>query len=363
MIYAAVFILIFSAIQLIVAFANWLFAEKLPRGGDDVSDYSVSVLIPARNEAENIRNLLNDLIQIKDNWLEIIVFDDQSTDGTAEVVQAYSSRYPQIKCLKSDGLPEGWLGKNHACHRLALNAAGNYLLFLDADVRVRDGLIDRSLRYSLNKKTDLMSIFPVQEMQTLAEKITVPNMHFILLTLLPLPLVRQSKFPSLSAANGQFMFFKKETYRAFLPHERFRNSRAEDIQIARFYKSMRKSVSCLTGAREVNCRMYGSLPEAVEGFSKNVTYFFGNSYLLALFFWLATTFGFIPVLLAGKIYLMILYAFSVVFTRVFFSLTAKQNVFENLAFAIPQQLTLGLFICKSIINKNKNQFKWKGRTV
>lgn len=363
MIYVAGFIIAFSLLQLLVAFVNILFAEKLPRGGSDISAHSVSVLIPARNEERNIQNLLNDLIRIKDNWLEIMVLDDQSADRTADVVHDFAARHERIRCIQSNQLPEGWLGKNHACHQLALNAAGDYLLFLDADVRVYEGLIDGGLRYMLDKKTDLLSIFPVQEMRSVAEKITVPNIHFILLTLLPLPLVRLLRFPSMAAANGQFMLFNKETYHAFLPHERFRKSRAEDIEIARFYKMRKKNVSCLTGMRQVRCRMYGSLPEAVEGFSKNVAYFFGNSYLWAVVFWLITTLGFIPVLMAGKTYMLVLYVFITVLTRVFFSLAAKQNVFENLVFAIPQQITLGLFICKSIINKTKNQFKWKGRNI
>jgi len=118
------------------------------------------------------------------------------------------------------------------------------------------------------RQCDLMSIFPTQEMYTLGEKITVPNMQIILLTLLPLPLVRLSGFPSLSAANGQFMLFRRDTYEKIEPHKQFRKSRAEDIEIARHMKRLRLRVSCLTGERDVRCRMYHSLAEAVEGFSK-----------------------------------------------------------------------------------------------
>ena len=160
MMYVAGFIIAFSLLQLLVAFVNIFFAEKLPRGGSDISGYSVSVLIPARNEERNIQNLLNDLIRIKDNWLEIMVLDDQSTDRTADIVRDFAARHERIRCIQSNQLPEGWLGKNHACHQLALNAAGDYLLFLDADVRVCDGLIDNGLRYMLDKKNRFAQHFP-----------------------------------------------------------------------------------------------------------------------------------------------------------------------------------------------------------
>jgi len=208
-----------------------------------------------------------------------------------------------------------------------------------------------------------MSIFPTQEMHTLGEKITVPNMQLILLTLLPLPLVRLSKFPSLSAANGQFMLFRRETYKELEPHRQFRKSRAEDIEIARHLKRLRLRVSCLTGERDVRCRMYHSLPEAVEGFSKNVTHFFGNSSTAAILYWLVTTLGFVAFLVAGRWDGLWLWLAATLLTRIAVSLTAGMKVGDNLLLFLPQQLMLGVFIFRSLINKKKKSFTWKGRNI
>ncbi len=271
--YAAYIVLAFSVLQLIVAFVNWVFAEKLHENDVCSSDKTISVLIPARNEENNIANLLTDLSKSNGNITEIVVFDDNSDDNTAQIVRTFSTNDSRIRLIQSVVLPEGWLGKNNACHQLALQAKGDYLLFLDADVRIKNTLPNALLCYALKYETDLLSIFPVQQMQTLPEKITVPLMHFILLTLLPLPLVLRSKFASLSAANGQCMFFDAITYHKLLPHKQFKKSRAEDIEIARYYKRNHKKTSCLTGTKQVQCRMYSSLNQSIEGFSKNVSFF------------------------------------------------------------------------------------------
>ncbi|HRG03916.1 MAG TPA: glycosyltransferase family A protein, partial [Paludibacteraceae bacterium] len=225
MIYILYILVGFAAVQFVVALSNLLFQEKLSEKGlpqTGVERNDVSVLIPVRNEEKNIGSLLSDLLQAGDNFREIIVFDDESTDGTAEVVSKIASADSRVHLLTSAGLPEGWLGKNHACHRLALEAQGEFFLFLDADVRISKGLIDKMVNYVKKKKLDLLSIFPTQEMTGWQEKITVPNMHYILLSLLPLPLVRLAPFSSLAAANGQCMLFRSETYREMMLHEKFR---------------------------------------------------------------------------------------------------------------------------------------------
>ena len=366
MIYILYILVGFAAVQFVVALSNLLFQEKLSEKGlpqTGVERNDVSVLIPVRNEEKNIGSLLSDLLQAGDNFREIIVFDDESTDRTAEVILTVASADSRVRLLTSAGLPEGWLGKNHACHRLALEARGEFFLFLDADVRISKGLIDKMVNYVKKKKLDLLSIFPTQEMTGWQEKITVPNMHYILLSLLPLPLVRLAPFSSLAAANGQCMLFRSETYKELMLHEKLRKSRAEDIEIARYLKTQKRKVSCITGVAEIQCRMYHNLGEAVSGFAKNVTFFFGNSYVLATLFWLVTTLGILPVLIAGSTKILTTYLLLVVLTRVFVSLAAGQSVLQNLLLLIPQQWMLGAFIYQSAVNNTKKQFRWKERTI
>jgi len=362
MIIAAWFVIGFTLYQFGVVLANLFMKVKLNKQNTDFTGL-VSVLIPARNEELNIEFILADLQKQDYKNIEILVFDDQSTDKTGEIVRQCMEQDNRIKLIESDGLPSGWLGKNHACHELSKQANGKYFLFLDADVRLSKDIILQSIANSEKHNLGLLSIFPTQEMQTPGEWITVPNMNFILLSLLPLILVRKTKYQSLSAANGQFMLFKADNYQPVWPHEKMKGNKVEDIEIARYYKQLNIPIACTTGDERISCRMYTGFNEAVDGFSKNVVSFFGNSFVLAFLFWLITTFGFIVVYPGAGISVFILYLILLVGIRIIISTISRQNVFINLLLFIPQQLTLGFILLKALSRKLKNEYQWKGRNV
>ena len=171
------FIFAFTLLQFAVAIVNLIFPQRFP---SSISGFNnlVSVLIPARNEEKNIANLLNDLISNDYKNTEILVFNDQSTDKTADIVTGFSQKDSRVKLINSDGLPKGWLGKNHACHSLSKLAKGNYLLFLDSDVRIGNGIIRQTCIFSDKHKLGLLSIFPRQIMTSAGEKAAVPLMHY-----------------------------------------------------------------------------------------------------------------------------------------------------------------------------------------
>ncbi len=362
MIYVAYFVFTFVIIQFIIAVVNLLFIQQFD-GKVSNQNELVSVLIPVRNEEENIGNILSDIINQKYQNIEVIVFNDQSTDNSEKIIKDFSLNNPAIRYINSTVLPEGWLGKNFACHNLGLNASGKFLLFLDADVRVEKNLICEALFFMKKYNLDLLTIFPRQIMMSFGEKVTVPLMNYILLTLLPLILVRKTKYHALAAANGQFMLFDEETYRKTLPHEKMKNIRVEDIAIARYYKKQNLKVACVTGKKEISCRMYKSYIEAINGFAKNVDYFFGNSYSLAFLFWIITTFGWVPVSLYFSTNTLIIFLFVIIMTRIIVSITGNHNIIENLFLMILQQLALGHIILKSLFGKIHNELIWKGRKI
>lgn len=359
--YLVYIVIVFTFIQLLVALVNYVFRQKIPvrKGYNNL----ISVLIPARNEAHNIGNLLDDLLKLDYQNFEILVFDDQSTDNTREIVLKYRASDSRILLIESTGLPAGWLGKNYACYKLSQHARGEYFVFLDADVRVQNNLLERTVLKAQKYNLALLSIFPKQEMKTFGEQITVPFMNYILLTLLPLIQVRKSNYASLSAANGQFMLFKADVYKNLNPHVLMKDKKVEDISIARFYKQNQFKIACLAGNADVICRMYSSFPEAINGFSKNVIMFFVNSYAGAILFWLITTFGFIPILLVYGLKGLGIYLASVLLIRFFVSKASCQSAVQNMLFMIFQQFSLGVAIAKSIQNKKRNQYTWKGRNI
>jgi len=362
MVVLAYIVLVFTAIQLLVALANLLFGATLPES-DTIHNDLVSVLIPARDEEKNISNIINDIIQQDYHNIELIVFNDQSDDRTAEIVTKYTICDSRIRLIESPGLPDGWLGKNFACYSLSEKAKGKHLLFLDADVRIGKNLIGRAVSFSNKHDLGLISIFPKQIIKTTGEKITVPNMNYILVSLLPLILVRKLKYSSLSAANGQFMFFRSEEYNKLRPHRMVRNDKVEDITIARIYKRNKINVACLLGDDSITCRMYTGFSEAIRGFSKNVTAFFGNSFITAILFWLVTTLGFLLIIFELPPLLFGVYFLMYIFTRIVISIASRQKIFNNLLFIIPLQISMGFFIYMAFINKYFRKYQWKGRNI
>lgn len=359
--YIAYIVIVFTTIQIIVAGINFACKQNMKTASK--KEELVSILIPARNEAKNIHNILRDLSTQEYHNYEVLVFDDDSTDHTAEIVTAFMQKNNKIRLITSKELPNGWLGKNRACHSLAMEAKGSYFLFLDADVRIKGNIISKTVNFAHKHGLSLLSVFPKQIIKSGNEYATVPIINYILLTLLPLILVRKTANPSLAAANGQYMCFEAKNYMQFLPHQVMKAEKVEDIKIARYYKKNKQKIACLANEKEIKCRMYSSYSEAVNGFAKNATTFFGGSTLLTILFWLITTIGFIPILLVFGTKGLAAYLVCILFIRILVSLTSNQSVTANIIYLMPQQISLGAIILKSIINRLKKEQLWKERNI
>lgn len=361
MLYLAYISLFFLALQLMNVLLNTIFRQKMNCSMSN-TNVPLSVLIPARNESKKLPHLLTDLLRSNNKNLEIIVFDDESTDNTSQLVQSFILKDKRIKLLESNGLPDAWLGKNFACHQLAQKAKGDYLLFLDADVRINHSLLNDSVCYLQKHHLKLLSIFPKQTQKSLGEKVSIPVMNYILLTLLPLTFVQNSPFTSHSAANGQFMLFSANTYRKIMPHKKFKESAIEDIAIARYFKRKRLKITCITSEERIICRMYTSYQEAINGFSKNILMFFGNKAPLAVAFWLFTSWGIVPIIFFTPQYL-IFYLLAFLLKLTLYSYVSKQNALTNIVLFPLQSIFLIRVIVKACINRRHKSTVWKERKI
>lgn len=357
-------LIVFVAIQLLVSLSNLvLFSSLNIKDIGDRPEALVSVLIPARDEQENIGNLLDDIALQSYGNFEVVVYDDMSKDCTSQIVEEFSSKITNLKLIKGGELPVGWLGKNFACFSLSKEAKGDYLLFLDADVRVGSDMLERVINYHQKRKLSLLSIFPVQIMKSVGEWLTVPLMNQILLSLLPLPLVRSSSRQSLSAANGQFMLFDRVSYFELNPHFELRVSRVEDIDCARMFKKRGRAVACLPGSRDIECRMYSGLRSATDGFSKNIVRMFGNSPFAAALYWLLwVAVAVVPILAPGEagVAPLVLMELLVIIT---ISALSRQNIVLNIITFVPRQFILGYIILRSVFTAKRGNLVWKGRNI
>ena len=235
---------------------------------------AVTVLVPARNEEDNLRRLLPSLLAQRGVAFEAVVVDDASEDGTWAVLEAHADS--RLVPVRGDGPPAGWLGKPHALDQAARHATGRVFVFLDADAELRDdGALGRLVgRWAANGGAGTaLSGLPLYLDRGPAALLTslVP---FALLAALPTPLVPRTKSPGLSAVNGQVWVLGADDYRRLAPHERVKREVLEDVMIGRYLKRSGVRLHVEDLSRELAVEMYRSFGEAWAGFRK-------NSYLLA----------------------------------------------------------------------------------
>ncbi len=355
-------VLIFLVIRFSVILFNFISNPKLPRSSKHFSN-RISILVPARNEAENILNLLQSIKTQDYQNYEVLVLDDNSEDDTYTVVSQFCAEASKFKIVKGQTLPKGWLGKNFACHQLAALSEGEFLLFLDADDYIKPGFIQSLLARMELGKLSLVSVFTTQYMVSLGEKFTVPMMHYILLSLLPLRLVKLSKNPMFAAASGQCMFFDAENYKKHKWHEQVRSEVVEDIEIMKLVKQQRFKAEALLSNSSIYCRMYGGLLEAIGGFSKNLLAGFGKSIWVLL--------GYLALVIVGPILLffyfnstfLVLPVALILLGRVMISILSGQKILENL---LLHPIQMAFFFIIALISIKKHLFKtgtWKGRSL
>ena len=228
----------------------------------------ISILIPARNEEEDIRRCLISLTKQDYSNIEILVLDDNSNDNTAKIVTELSKKDRRIKLYNGGLLKKGWLGKSYACYQLSKYARGDYLIFTDADTLHFPSSISGAVASLLRYKLDSLSVFPKQIMVTLHERMMVPFGHYIILCLMPLYLMRKAKSALFCTAIGQFMLFKKDIYKKIGGHKSIRSEVLEDIKISKRVKKFGYKFMIFDGRSNVYCRMYRNFKEMVKGYSK-----------------------------------------------------------------------------------------------
>jgi chlorobactene glucosyltransferase len=252
----------------------------------------VSVLIPARNEAERIATCLAGLVNQSYPHVEVIVLDDRSEDVTADIVQHWETCSSRVRLVRGEPLPAGWVGKCHACRQLAGHARGELLLFTDADTEHTSGSVAAAVAAMERSDADLLSLLPQLRLHTFWERAVMPLLYFVTFTVLPFALVRSARSPKLAMANGQFMLFRRTTYDEIGGHASVRDALVEDVWLARRVKEHGRKLVVMDGVDVVATRMYRSFREIWEGFSKNL--FPGFNYSLpaitvAMVFNLATS--------------------------------------------------------------------------
>jgi hypothetical protein len=229
----------------------------------------VSVLLPARDEEAQVGACLTALrAQTGVADLEVLVLDDGSTDGTADAVRAAADGDPRVRLLGGTPPPAGWLGKPHACARLAAAARGRVLVYVDADVVLAPHAVAATVTLLREHGLALVSPYPRQEAVTAAERLVQPLLQWSWLTLLPLRAAEHSARPSLSVANGQLLAVDADAYRRAGGHAAVADVVLEDVALLRAVKRAGGRGVVADGTALARCRMYDSGAALREGHAK-----------------------------------------------------------------------------------------------
>ena len=239
----------------------------------------VSVLLPLRNEADRVEPALRSLLdQAHGQDLDLVILDDESTDGTADLVRRVAAGDRRVRLLSGRPVPAGWLGKPHACQQLAdaADPASEVLVFVDADVVLAPVAIAATVDLLRRHRLDLVSPFPRQLAVSPMERLVQPLLQWSWLTFLPLRIAERSARTSLAAANGQLLAVRRAPYLRAGGHAGIRTEVLDDVALLRAVKRAGGTGGVADGTGLATCRMYRSWPELRDGYGKSLWTAFGS---------------------------------------------------------------------------------------
>ena len=260
---------------------------------------SVSVLVPARNEAAALPRLVEDVLASRGIDLELVVLDDDSTDGTGEIVARLAAEDPRVRLVRGGPLPPGWCGKQHACGRLAEQARHDALVFLDVDVSLGPEALARGLAFLDDSRADLVSGFPRQQTGSFLEWLLLPLIHFVLLGFLPIMRSRATNAVGMAAGCGQWFITRREAYRRAGGHAAIRASLHDGVMLPRAYRRAGLRTDIFDASDIASCRMYSRSIDVWRGLAKNATEGIGSRATILPFTILLAGGSALPIVLLG----------------------------------------------------------------
>lgn len=270
--------LLLKLVNLLINLVQFPVLAKLPEirmAEPQQTTPTVSLLVPMRNEAANVQRFLPAMLR-QPGVTELIVLDDQSSDGSTELARAIVAGAANARLVEGTPLPPGWMGKNWACHQLGEQAAGDVLMFCDADVLLADGAVQAVLTEMRRQTADVFSVFPRQRTGSLGEMLLTPLIDDVLLCFLPFGLLALD-VPSAATANGSLLAFNRPAYQLLQAFSAVRSEIVEDVAIARRARAAGLRLGLAVGGGLVQTRMYSGYRATVLGLARGLLPVTGGS--------------------------------------------------------------------------------------
>lgn len=339
-----------------------------PKTNPSSTSMNISILLPLRNEAKNVKELIDSIAQqiapskTLHHW-EVIALDDDSSDQTHQLLLDSQSHLEEMKIIGSDGPMEGWLGKPAAQERLFRASRGDYLVFIDADVRLGPQAIVRSIDVMIERGWDFTSPYPRQIALSFVERMIQPLLQWSWFASVPLRLAARLRTPSMAVANGQLFIVKRSALEEIDGFTSVKSEVLEDLEIARSLWRADKKGSVIDGSAIATCRMYESGAELIDGYSKSLWRAFGSPLgaAIAALLLLATSWLPLVVALTGDPWGWIAY-FFISLSRLIAAMRTRSFWQSFLLHPVSVAIVLYILI-RSFILKSQGRLSWRDRII
>ena len=372
-IYWYISLIIIAFFTILTGITNFIWLKKIPTNKNTPESKLVSILIPARNEADVIESTIKSIMNQSYKNYELLILDDNSSDSTQSIIQKLEKLNSKIELINGLSLPEGWLGKNWACHQLSEKAKGEYILFMDADTILDKFILEDSIIALQKEKIDLLSLVPGRDTKLIADHAMKKIISWFIVCWLPMKLAINLNAPFLSATFGQFMLFKKSSFNDIGGFEAIKDNPVDDFQLGRNIKKNLFKWMLFDAAFRITTRTYNTNKDLISGYSKNIFPAVGYSisiflviFLILISFVLGSTIPIILyalgilqnqqlILLCVSLLILLFISWEIVTIRF------KYSIFTPFSFPLLISLIL-LLALRSFIDNVFYSSTWKGRS-
>ncbi len=349
-----------TLVVFIISLINF-FTILRPNLASEIAEF-VSIIVPLRNEAENIPGLVSSLLsQNSLTNVEYLFLNDNSEDNSFDLLVSALSHHTNAKVIQGSPMPPGWIGKTWALEQLLELSKGEIIVSIDADVRLAPDAINKSITLMKSRELDFLSPYPRQITSTVGERLIQPILQWSWMSTLLLGIAEKASFASMAVANGQFFIVRRKALLLVGGYESVKADVLDDVFLARRLLKTGSHGVVVNGASIAECRMYSSWSEIEAGYGKSLRHAFGSPFgsLCAIFFIFLT--GIAPLLFAlmGSAWGWLAFAF-IVGTRMMSASRARTRIIDSLFHPISSTLLIYLIFYSYLM---RGYIQWKGRNV
>ena len=351
---------LFTYASLIISFINFVSVRR-PQYSVAFT-HPVTIIVPMRNEEANVQGCLQSLAdQIEVQKMKVIVVDDASEDSTRAIAEAFAKGDSRFSVISAEPKPDGWIGKVNALQSGFLRSDGSYIVSIDADVRLRNDALKKSLHTLEALNLDFISVYPRQIALSFAEKLVQPLLRWSWMSSVLLRAAEALQHPSTAVANGQFFIVKSSSLNAIGGYSSVSTDVIDDMALARKLIRNRYRGTVLEGSDIASTRMYKNFNEIRDGYGKSLWTAFGNSIGAVAVMCVVFISGILPLLLAltGSAIGLLTLGF-IISTRLMSAYRGGDSLLSALLHPISSALLIYL-IAYSLFNRD--HITWKGRTL